>query len=446
MRIAYIASGAGNMYCGSCIHDNTLAAALIQLGQEVALIPTYTPMRTDEESVSIDRVFYGGINVYLEQKSAVFRHTPYALDSLLNTKRLLKWISRFTSSTDAKDLGPLTVSVLQGEEGNQRKELYKLIEWLRDFYKPEIVQLTNSMFVGFARDMKRALNVPVLCSLQGEDIFLQDLPEPYKSRAIQVMQERAQDIDGFIATSKYYADFMSSYLNIPASRIDTVRLGLKLKDHGVAKKSTPKDPFIIGYLARICPEKGLHLLVDAFELLIRKGMNGRLHVAGYLGKRDQKYYEDILRKIEQYGWKDRFEYVGEVNREEKIGFLNSLHVMSVPATYREPKGLYVLEALANAVPVVQPAHGAFPELIESIGGGILVQPHSAEALADGLESLQKNEALRNELGEKAKQIVHSTYSDRDMAQATLEVYSRYVSNTHSSQETTRSTIGTAVGE
>ena len=440
MRIAYIASGAGNMYCGSCIHDNTLAAALIQLGQQVALVPTYTPMRTDEENVSMDQVFYGGVNVYLQQKSSVFRHTPAAVDGLLNGKRLLKYISRFTSSTDARALGPLTVSVLKGEEGNQRKELQKLIDWLSDSYKPDIVHLTNSMFVGFARDIKKALKVPVLCSLQGEDIFLEELPEPHKSKALQVMRARAKDLDGFIATSRYYADFMTGYLGVPASRIHTVMLGLKLQGHGEAQTALPENPFVIGYLARICPEKGLHLLIEAFDRLIQKGVEARLKVAGYLGKRDQLYYESLVDKVKQYGWRDRFEYVGEVSREEKIRFLNGLHVLSVPATYREPKGLYILEALANGVPVVQPSHGAFPELLEITGGGLLVDPNSPDSLAQGLQSLVDNRKLRDQLGKKGKEVVHERFSDTEMAQATLKIYSQYTALTQDATANSMRTI------
>ncbi len=426
MKIAYIASGAGNMYCGSCMHDNTLAAALIKLGQQVALVPTYTPMRTDEESVSIHHVFYGGINVYLQQNSSLFRHTPAAVDNLLNTEGLLKWISRFTSATDARDLGPLTVSVLRGEEGNQRKELFKLVEWLKEEYKPDLVHLTNSMFVGFAREIKKELRVPVLCSLQGEDIFLEELTEPFKSMALGVLRERAKDMDGFIATGKYYSDFMARYLDIPADKIHSVRLGLNLKGHGERRSVLPDEPFRVGYLARICPEKGLHTLVDAFDLLLRKGVNAKLCVAGYLGKRDQHYFESLSSRMTEMGWRDRFEYAGEVSREEKLRFLNSLHVMSVPTVYHESKGLYILEALANGTPVVQPSHGVFPELIEATGGGLLVDPDSPAALAEGLNTLFVNSKLRDQLGQNGKLAVHNSFSDYDMAEETLRVYSQYV--------------------
>src|SRR3954447_10334580 len=111
MRIAYITAGAAGMFCGSCLHDNTLVAALTRLGHDALLIPTYTPIRTDEDDVSQKRVFFGGINVYLQQKFAFFRHTPWLLDRLFDWPRLLRWVARFAVKTQAQELGELTVSM-----------------------------------------------------------------------------------------------------------------------------------------------------------------------------------------------------------------------------------------------------------------------------------------------------------------------------------------------
>jgi glycosyltransferase involved in cell wall biosynthesis len=435
MKIAYIAAGAANMYCGSCIHDNTLAAALIKKGHEVALIPTYTPLRTDETNVTVDKIFYGGINVYLEQKFSLFRHTPWLLDKLFNSRALLNWASRFSASTNAKDLGALTVSVLQGEEGRQKKELAKLILWLQESYRPEIVQLTNSMFLGMAREIKKALGVPVLCAVQGEDIFLKDLVEPYKSQALKQLRERARDVDGFIATSQFYADFMADFLQVPIDKMRVVRLGINLQGHGLAPNLNGNTKFVIGYLARICPEKGLHLLVEAFHQLTQKlGKNAiQLKVAGYLGERDRHYFENIVKQIDELGLREAFQYHGEVTRHEKINFLNSLHVLSVPTTYQEPKGLFVLEALANGVPVVQPRHGTFPEFISLTEGGILVEPNSASAIAEGILKLVNDGHLRERLGSQGKAAVHQKFSDHAMAEATVEVYQKYLQEISSSQ-------------
>lgn len=429
MKIAYIAAGAAGMYCGTCIHDNTLAAALQRKGHDVALIPTYTPIRTDETDVSIDRVFYGGINVYLQQKLGLFRHTPWLLDRLFDSPSLLNGLSRFSGSTSAQDLGALTISVLQGEEGQQKKELAKLVKWLKDVYQPDLVQLTNSMFVGFAKEMKKALGVPILCALQGEDIFLEALIEPYKSEALKLLQARTLDVDGYIAPCQYYAGFMAEYLDIPLNKIDVVHLGLNLTEHGTREKPLPETPFVIGYLARICPEKGLHLLVDAFYRLTTQvgSDNLQLKVAGYLGKKDEPYLEKLIEQIEAWGLSEVFDYWGEVDRHQKIDFLNSLHVLSVPTTYKEPKGLFVLEALANGVPVVQPRHGTFPELIGATGGGILVETESPDAIAEGISQLMNDRGYHEQLGLQGKEAVQRGFSDDVMAEATLVVYEKYIS-------------------
>lgn len=426
MNVAYIAAGAAGMYCGSCLHDNTLAAALIRGGHEVSLIPTYTPIRTDEDDVSIGQVFYGAINVYLEQKTSLFRHTPWLLDRMLNHPKLLEWVGKKGSATDARSLGALTLSMLQGEDGRQRKELERLVSWLRDDLRPDVVQLTNSMFLGMARRIREELDVPVVCSVQGEDIFFDDLVEPYKTRVLDTLKQRARDVDRFVATSDFYVDVMAKLLAVNRERIDCVPLGLRLEGHGAADPAPPDEPFTIGYLARICPEKGLHLLIQAFRNLVERcpEVPTRLRIAGYLGERDRAYHRGLIEQVREWGLADRVEFVGEVDRAGKIEFLHSLHLLSVPTVYREPKGLFVLEALANGIPVVQPAHGSFPEMIEQLGGGVLFEPGDADALTAALERLLRDPAGRRELGRRGMEAVVRDRGDDAMARGTIEVYER----------------------
>ncbi len=429
MKVAYITAGAAGMYCGTCIHDNTIATVLKKQGHNVALIPTYTPTRTDEANVSMDRVFFGGVNVYLQQKLSIFRHTPWSFDRLLDSPTLLNGLARFSSSTDAQDLGQLTVSMLRAEQGHQKKELAKLVKWLAEENRPDIVYLTNSMLVGFAREIKKALDVPVICALQGEDIFLQDLIEPYKTEALNLLRERAAEADGFVAPCRYYAQFMAeAYLSLPVDKIDVVPLGLNMDGHGVPVEKPEPPPFIIGYLARICPEKGLHILVDAFQILTEAfgANNVQLHVAGYLGKKDEPYLEELVNRIQAWGLSDSFVHHGEVTRTQKIDFLNRLHVFSVPTVYRESKGLSIIEALANGVPVVQPQHGTFPEMMHATEGGILVEPESADALAVGIMELLNDVERRQHLGKTGQANVHQKFNDEIVAERLLKVFQNYI--------------------
>jgi len=428
MRITYITAGAAGMYCGSCMRDNTLVAALTQLGHDALLVPTYTPIRTDEPDVSQQRVFFGGINVYLQQKSRFFRWTPWFLDRLLDAPRLLRWVSRFAVKTDAHQLGDLTVSMLEGEHGKQRKEVAKLVRWLATEVRPEVINLTNALLSGMVHELKRQLGVPVLCSLQGDDIYLESLPESARARSLELIREHCREIDGFIATSAYYADFMSGYFAVPRQRIEVVHPGLNLSGHGGERPRRDDRTFTVGYFARICPEKGLHNLAEAFMLLRKMpgGQSARLHVSGWLGENNREYFDGIFQRLKQAGLADAFEYHESPDHVSKVRFLHGLDVLSVPTTYREPKGLYVLEALANGVPVVQPRHGSFPELIEATGGGVLVAPDDPVDLARALHELSQNPARVEDLGRKGRAAVHERFHAERMARETVAVYQRYV--------------------
>ena len=427
MRIAYVTAGAAGMYCGTCMHDNTLAAAMKRAGHDVALLPTYTPMRTDEDDDSDGHVFYGAINVFLEQKTSLFRHTPRVVDRLFNNRALLQWAGKVgASSNQAKDLGPLTLSVLEGEDGRQSKELDELVTFLESTWKPDVVHLSNSLMAGMARRIVEDVGVPVVCSVQGEDLFVDDLESPWRDRVLEVMRARAKDVSAFVAPSTFYVDVMADVLDVPRERFHRIGLGLNLEGHGDKPPELPEEPFTVGYLARICPEKGLHVLAAAFRALAeRVGRDRvRLKVAGYLGERDRPFLDGVRDQITAWGLSDRVEIEGEVDRAAKIAFLRSLHVLSVPAVYREPKGLYVLEALANGVPVVEPRHGAFPEMIEATGGGILVEPDSAEALSEGLATLMGDPERRRALGARGQVAVRAGWTDRTAADRVVDLYRR----------------------
>jgi glycosyltransferase involved in cell wall biosynthesis len=428
VKIAYITAGAAGMFCGSCMRDNTLVAALAHLGHDALLVPTYTPIRTDEEDVSERRVFFGGINVYLQQKLGLFRHTPWFLDRLLDFPRLLRWVSRFAVKTEASQLGELTVSMLRGEHGYQRKEVAKLVRWLAREIKPEVINLTNALLSGMVHELKRQVGVPVLCSLQGDDIYLESLPEAHRTRCLALIRDHCREIDGFIATSGYYADFMVGYFGIPRERIHVVHPGLNLAGHGGPRPERGGRPFTIGYFARICSEKGFHLLVEAFRILKQTsgGRPCRLRVSGWLGENNRPYFEDLHQKLQGWGLLSAFEHVECPDHDSKVRFFHSLDVLSVPTTYREPKGLYILEALANGVPVVQPRHGSFPELIEATGGGVLVNPDDPHDLARGLRQLLETPGHAEELGRKGKEVVQRHFHAERMARETAEVYARYV--------------------
>ena len=426
-RIAYITAGAAGMYCGSCLRDNTLASTLQKKGIDIQLVPTYTPLRTDEEDVSIDRVFFGGINVYLQQKIPLFRHLPRVADWILDQPRLIRWASQRSLSTDPRDLGDLVLSMLRGMSGNQRREVVKLVDWLRTS-RPQLINLSNMLIAGCVPALKKALNLPVLVTLQGDDIFMEGLSASQRRQALVEIERLVESIDGFIVFSRFYADFMADLFHIPLEKIEQVPMGICLNGYPTSAPTRKDGPLTIGYLARLCPAKGLHLLVDAFlELHQRTELKDlRLSVAGWLSESDRVYAESQFAKLHNAGLGDAFTYAGAIDRNAKIDFLQTLDVLSVPTVHREPKGLYVLESLACGVPVVQPHHGAFPELLSETGGGRLFEPNDVRQLSDRLYELITDAPLRAWLGREGQTNVHDKFSAEQMAQATMEIYQKHM--------------------
>jgi glycosyltransferase involved in cell wall biosynthesis len=423
MRILYLTGGAGQMYCGSCLRDNALAAELLSRGHDVTLLPVYTPTRTDETNVSQEKVFFGGISVYLEQYVPIFRNSPRWLDRLWDSKKMLTLASRRSISTSPKMLGEMTVSMLRGEGGFQHKEIEKLTDWARQEQPPDVISLPYSLLIGLAKPIKDALNRPVCCTLQGEDLFLDGLHEPYKSQALDLIRQNIEHVDVFISVSDYYADFMPEYLGIPREKIRVVPLGINLRGFEMKERERSKI-FTIGFFARVAPEKGLHVLAKAYHRLRadERIPKAHLEVAGYLAPEHRGYLSDIEERMKAWGHDAEFHYRGVVDRDEKIAFLRKLDVLSVPATYNEPKGIFLLEAMACGVPVVQPRRGAFTEIVETTGGGLLVEPDNVDSLASGILKIYRDEALAEELGKNGFRKVREHYSVGRMADSALEVY------------------------
>lgn len=425
LNISVLAAGAGGMYCGSCMRDNALAIALRRQGHAVTLIPLYTPLRSEHTDGTNSEIFYGGVNVYLQHASSLFRHTPRVLDWIFDRPWVLNVAGKLGAQTEPQKLAGLTLSIIEGEEGAARKELDRLVHFMAEHVRPQVVCLPNLMFVGMAREFREKLGVPVVCEMTGEDIFLDAMKEPDRSRIQAVIRRRADDVSRFVSTTAYYAGRMAAYLALPVEQIDVVYTGIS-SDYftPIARTADKARPPTIGYMARICQEKGLGRLVDAIDILRKlPGMaQVQVKVAGYLGGKDDKWFKSLRRRIESSDMANCFTFLGEVDRAAKQAMLDGIDVFSVPTEYPEAKGIYILEALARGVPVVQPAHGSFPELIEKTGGGVLVPPGDAAALAGALAELLRDPARRRELGDKGRAAVECAFTEDLMAVNMFKVF------------------------
>ncbi|MGH9341647.1 MAG: glycosyltransferase family 4 protein [Acidobacteriota bacterium] len=427
MKILLITAGAAGMYCGSCLRDNALAAALMAKGHDVLLLPLYTPTRTDEPNVSHQRVFFGGISVYLQQRFYLFRKIPWILDRLWDSPLALRLASNRGIQTAPEQLGELTVSMLQGEHGLQSKEVRKLLTWLKQQSPPDVINLPNALLMGLAEPLKSEFACPLFCTLQGEDLFLQGLEEQHRLRALQLIRANLQFVDAFVAVSQFCADFMAEYIGIPRETMHVLPLGINVDGYPEAERSR-SGLFKIGYLARIAPEKGLHVLAETYRKLRREWQlpESRLEVSGYLAPEHKGYLEGLQKQLGEWGLAGEFRYHGAPDRAGKIAFLKDIDVLSVPAPYDEPKGIFLLEAMAMGVPVVQPRRGAFTEIVQRTSGGLLVEPDSHDSLAEGIFSIYKDPALAETLGRSGREGVRNYYTVDHMAERMLECYKLFL--------------------
>lgn len=423
-KIVYITAGAAGMYCGSCIRDNRLIAGLEKLGWDTLLLPLYTPIRVDGNDHSLDKVFFGGVNVFLQQKIPLFRHLPGFLDRWLDNPALIRRVASGSVSVSAKELGGMTLSMVKGEHGFQAKEVGRLVHWLEHHAKPDLICLTNLLVGGSIPALKRELGVPIYVTLQGDDVFLEELEEPWRSEVLAEMKTLAAEADGFLTFSEVYRQKMGDLLDIPAEKFHLTPLGIAVEEFDdILENRDDREPGqVIGYFARLAPEKGFDLAVDAFIELALENPEVTFRAGGWLSEKDRDFQREQLRKISVAGLDDRFECVEDVDDRGKADFFRGIDVFTVPARFMEPKGLYVLEAMACGIPVVAPDRGVFPEMIEAGGGGLLCEPENSSDLAAKISELLRNSAKAVELGEAGRSWVAVYGDEKAMAKATATIY------------------------
>lgn len=408
------------MYCGNCFRDNALVAEWRKMGQDAVMASMYLPMTLDEEDQSKQApIFFSGINVYLEQVFPLFGKAPDWLRSWLASPSVLKWAGGRAGKTRADQLGDLMLSMIYGELGNQARDLDDLIAWLKNDQKPDVVCLSNALLAGMVRRIRSDVGVPVVVELQGEDSFLDSLPESHRAKCWDALRERAGEVDMFIAPTHYFAEVMTKRLDLRPERVKVVYNGVRLDGYAPAE-SEPKPP-VLGYFARMCKEKGLDTLVAAYIHLRSRNLvpNLRLKIGGAMGPSDEQYVAKLKSDLKANNLLADVEFHPNLDKEQKQAFMKSLSVFSVPALYGESFGLYLTEAWASGVPVVQPRHAAFPELIDFTKAGLICEPRDPVALAEAIASVLNTPGRRAELSAAALKASREVFNVTAMAKNIL---------------------------
>jgi glycosyltransferase involved in cell wall biosynthesis len=425
MNIVQIIPGSGgSFYCGNCLRDSKFVDSLKKNGHQVVKVPMYLPLFSDEHDIAEIPVFYGAISIYLKQLYPIFRKAPAWFDRFLNSKPLMKLAAGMAGSTNAKGLEEMTVSMLLGEEGDQKEELDKMVDWIAEHVKPDVVHLSNALLLGLARRFKQKLNVPVVCSLQDEDVWVDVMKPSSRQMVWKLMSERAQDVDAFIPVSNYFAGVAHDRMEIPAEKMHIIHLGVDPADYPFVNAQNKARN--IGYISRMNAENGTDIVVDAFILLKKelRFSDVNLHLTGGWTGDDVKYLKQQKKKLTDAGLMHQVKIWDEFEGAHRMEFLSQVQLISVPVRNGEAFGIYLSEAMASGIPVVQPRLGAFPEIIETAGGGVVYEPNTPEALAEALSSLLVNPSKIEKLSLEARQSVEAYFDINKQANKMVDVYQR----------------------
>ncbi|MEI7595623.1 MAG: glycosyltransferase family 4 protein [Bacteroidota bacterium] len=424
MKITYIVPGfGGTFYCGNCLRDSAFSQALKSQGHDSFTLPLYLPHSIEEFAEQTDvPVFYGAVNIYLKQNFKLLRKMPKWLYKFFNSPFILRYAAEKSGSTRADGLEEMTISMLKGAEGFQKEELDLLIYFLKHHEKPDVVHLSNALLMGLAAKIKEELNVPVFCTLQDEDVWINAMSDLYKPKLWRLMSEKAKDIDAFIAVSSYFKDVMQNNMLIPDEKIKVVHLGV---NPDVYKVQVPaKNPQAIGYLSRLNEENGLEILIDAYIKLRKKPEFDKLKLVLTGGKTadDTKFIEKQINKLKSNNVFNDVEFIDDFRTSQLNDFFKKVTVLSVPVLKGEAFGLYLLEALASGIPIVQPNISAFPEIIDKSKAGVVYSPNTSEALAEKLSVVLLNIESINEMGINGRKAVEEKFNLRNSTEMLIDIY------------------------
>jgi len=384
----------------------------------------YLPLFADEHDISDVPIFYGAISTYLKQVFPIFRKAPNWVGNLLNSKPMMKMAASMAGSTRASGLEDMTISMLLGEQGEQKAELEHMVTWIAEHCKPDVIHISNALLLGLAKRLKEKIGIPVVCSLQDEDVWVDAVQPAFREKIWKLMHTRAEDVDALVAVSDFFAEKMKKSMDLPAEKVQTIHLGVKVSDYTYI--STKEKPRNVGYISRMCHENGFDIVVDAFiELKKKTGFEDvKLIATGGSTGDDSKFIREQKRKLKENGLYEFFEILPEFEDEAIHEFFKKVSLVSVPVRIGEAFGIYLLESMASGVPVVQPALGAFPEIVKLSGGGITYQPNSPEILSESLAGLLSDPEKLEQLSRTGYEGAKANFDIHAKAIEIIELYKK----------------------
>ena len=419
MKILLIIPGSGDtFYCSNCFRDNLYAQALRNAGEEVIIMPLYLPL-TDKSFVADTPLFFPATSYYVAQKYFGKRGVPSVLDKILNSRPALRLASSFSGATSAKGMEQMTLSMIQGDDRHFAEQIEKLIQWIVNHDRPDIIHLSSSMLIGIAKAIKSRIDIPVVCSLQDEEIWIDNLKSHCARKAWEMIGQNSGYIEHFTVSSEFYRSTVLS--KIPGiGKIDIVYPGVNIERY--SSLYYPKEP-TIGFFYRMSYENGLDILAQSFVQLKREDTIPRLKlkIGGGYTSENRSFVNRIRNILKPYAhdviWSDYY------TLDEHIAFYRDISLICAPLRFNEAVGLYLCEAFAAGRPAVVPNTGSFGEIVRD--AGLLYLPNECEYLTAALKHILTDDALYEKCRRSSLILSQERYNDAAAAKSLLRIYSDY---------------------
>lgn len=425
MKIAYLVPGSGDsFYCENCHRDRLYASSIRELEDtEITAVPLYLPPIGEDFGDEFENpVFFGAVSMFLRERVKMFEHLPSFMDKILDAPPLLRFAAKKAGTTRTEGFEETTLNMIRGNDQSRVKEISRLSKHLSENGKPDIIHLSNALIMGLAKQLKDVLGSKVICSLQNEDDWIDEMVEPYRSQAWKLIGEESVNIDKFISPSEYFKKLVVEKTGINPDQIEVIPSALE--EHAFNNLTKKGETPAIGFYSRLSYPNGLDKLVDAYILIMKKGEipGMQLHICGGYTADNKSFIKEQLQKLKSNGLDHLVKLYSAFHGKQKEEFFSSIDIMSVPVRKPDAYGLYILTANSAGVPVVQPATGAFPEIIEISGGGICYSPDSVEQLSKSLTDLMKDKEKLLSFSMEGRKRVPELLSTRKMAEGILKVY------------------------
>jgi glycosyltransferase involved in cell wall biosynthesis len=416
MKILFILPGAGDsFYCGNCFRDNLQAQALRKAGHEVIIMPLYLPLKHHAFQSDVP-LFFPATTYYVEQKMFGKRKMPSWMKRMLGAEVLLDMASSLSGTTTAEGMEDMTLSMIEGEGHAFEENVKQLIDWVKQSEKPDIIQLSSSLLLGIAKELKKETGIPIVCSLQDEEVWIDSLKSEFVEKAWKGVSDNAKYVDRFITTSYYYQQIVKEKLPQLGS-VDVIYPGIDIAKY--QSGDYPVDP-TIGFFYRMNELDGLDILADAFVILKKRGSvpHLKLRIGGGYMSPDKKLVRQVKRTLKPYASDVVIE--DSYDMEKHADFYRKVSLLSVPLRFQEGVGLYLCEAFAAGRPAVEPNTGSFAEIVGQ--AGLIYEPNDARHLADALEKILTDKQMYDRCKEQALALAKERYDDMSSAKRLTELY------------------------